>query len=186
MGSSEVVESAMRSAKRRRMMPARSDDEATGFARSSRVGLVQRRLGSSTSLARWWLGSSTSLAPYPPPTVARGKGRPDPMPPPPPIAARGKGRPDLVSPPPPRWRVAREAGSDDGRVRVRHGVPPGRVVEANSTLDPDSCVAEFFDVAAGAGAGSVVAAMLFLRIPDSAEEALAFMAATASVGKGRG
>ncbi|GJN23964.1 hypothetical protein PR202_gb11665 [Eleusine coracana subsp. coracana] len=54
------------------------------------------------------------------------------------------------------------------------------------TGDPDARVAEFFDVAAGAGAGGVLAAMLFLRGPDgrprySAEEALAFV--TASVGK---
>ncbi|GJN23967.1 hypothetical protein PR202_gb11668 [Eleusine coracana subsp. coracana] len=45
--------------------------------------------------------------------------------------------------------------------------------------DPDARVAEFFDVAAGAGAGGVLAAMLFLRGPDgrlrySAEEAFAF------------
>ncbi|CAL4918061.1 unnamed protein product [Urochloa decumbens] len=54
------------------------------------------------------------------------------------------------------------------------------------TGDPDARVAEFFDVAAGAGAGGVLAAMLFLRGPDgrprySAQEALAFVAA--GVGK---
>jgi hypothetical protein len=47
--------------------------------------------------------------------------------------------------------------------------------------DPDARVADFFDVAAGAGAGGVLAAMLFLRGPDgrprySAQEALAFVA----------
>ena len=52
--------------------------------------------------------------------------------------------------------------------------------------DPDACVADFFDLAAGAGAGGVLAAMLFLRGPDgqprySAQEALAFVAG--SVGK---
>ncbi|RCV41731.1 hypothetical protein SEVIR_9G157900v4 [Setaria viridis] len=52
--------------------------------------------------------------------------------------------------------------------------------------DPDARVADFFDVAAGAGAGGVLAAMLFLRGPDgrprySAQEALAFVAG--SVGK---
>ncbi|CAN6317500.1 unnamed protein product [Urochloa humidicola] len=54
------------------------------------------------------------------------------------------------------------------------------------TGDHDARVAEFFDVAAGAGAGGVLAAMLFLRGPDgrprySAQEALAFVAG--SVGK---
>ncbi|OEL34170.1 Patatin-like protein 3 [Dichanthelium oligosanthes] len=49
------------------------------------------------------------------------------------------------------------------------------------TGDPDARVADFFDVAAGAGAGGVLAAMLFLRGGDgrprySAEEALAFVA----------
>ena len=52
--------------------------------------------------------------------------------------------------------------------------------------DPDARVADFFDVAAGAGAGGVLAAMLFLRGPDgrprySAQEVLAFVAG--SVGK---
>ncbi|TVU45976.1 hypothetical protein EJB05_05486, partial [Eragrostis curvula] len=52
--------------------------------------------------------------------------------------------------------------------------------------DPDACVAEFFDVAAGAGAGGVLASMLFLRGADgrprySAAEALAFV--TENVGR---
>ncbi|RLN16085.1 patatin-like protein 3 [Panicum miliaceum] len=52
--------------------------------------------------------------------------------------------------------------------------------------DPDARVADFFDVAAGSGAGGVLAVMLFLRGPDgrprySAQEALAFVAG--SVGK---
>ncbi|RLN19048.1 patatin-like protein 3 [Panicum miliaceum] len=47
--------------------------------------------------------------------------------------------------------------------------------------DPDARVADFFDVAAGAGAGGVLATMLFLRGPDgrprySAQDALAFVA----------
>ncbi|CAN6298474.1 unnamed protein product [Urochloa humidicola] len=54
------------------------------------------------------------------------------------------------------------------------------------TGDADARVADFFDVAAGAGAGGVLAAMLFLRGPDgrprySAQDALAFIAG--SVGK---
>ncbi|CAL4943357.1 unnamed protein product [Urochloa decumbens] len=54
------------------------------------------------------------------------------------------------------------------------------------TGDHDARVAEFFDVAAGAGTGGVLTAMLFLRGPDgrprySAQETLAFMAG--SVGK---
>ncbi|CAL4943353.1 unnamed protein product [Urochloa decumbens] len=54
------------------------------------------------------------------------------------------------------------------------------------TEDPDARVADFFDLAAGAGAGGVLAAMLLLRGPDgrprySAQEALAFVAG--SVGK---
>ncbi|CAD6213765.1 unnamed protein product [Miscanthus lutarioriparius] len=49
------------------------------------------------------------------------------------------------------------------------------------TGDPDARVADFFDVAAGAGAGGVLAAMLLLRGADgrprySAQEALAFVA----------
>ncbi|KAG2536442.1 patatin-like protein 3 [Panicum virgatum] len=52
--------------------------------------------------------------------------------------------------------------------------------------DPDARVADFFDLAAGAGAGGVLAAMLFLRGTDgrprySAQEALAFVAG--SVGR---
>ncbi|CAN6291802.1 unnamed protein product [Urochloa humidicola] len=54
------------------------------------------------------------------------------------------------------------------------------------TGDPDARVADFFDLAAGSGAGGVLAAMLFLRGPDgrprySAQDALAFVAG--SVGK---
>ncbi|CAN6317501.1 unnamed protein product [Urochloa humidicola] len=54
------------------------------------------------------------------------------------------------------------------------------------TGDPDARVSDFFDLAAGAGAGGFLAAMLFLRGPDgrprySAQDALAFIAA--SVGK---
>ncbi|CAN6304823.1 unnamed protein product [Urochloa humidicola] len=54
------------------------------------------------------------------------------------------------------------------------------------TGDSDARVADFFDLAAGAGAGGVLAAMLFLRCPDgrprySAQDALAFVAG--SVGK---
>ncbi|GJM95982.1 hypothetical protein PR202_ga12783 [Eleusine coracana subsp. coracana] len=54
------------------------------------------------------------------------------------------------------------------------------------TGDPDARVAEFFDVAAGAGAGGVLASMLFLKGPDgrprySAQEALAFV--SGSIGK---
>ncbi|PUZ37839.1 hypothetical protein GQ55_9G151800 [Panicum hallii var. hallii] len=50
--------------------------------------------------------------------------------------------------------------------------------------DPDARVADFFDVAAGAGAGGVLATMLFLRGPDgrprySAQDALAFVAGNA-------
>ncbi|PAN46002.1 hypothetical protein PAHAL_9G156700 [Panicum hallii] len=56
--------------------------------------------------------------------------------------------------------------------------------------DPDARVADFFDLAAGAGAGGVLAAMLFLRGPDgrprySAQEALAFVAGSVG-GKGWG
>lgn len=65
------------------------------------------------------------------------------------------------------------------------------------TGDSDARVADFFDVAAGAGAGGVLAAMLFLRAPDgrpryTAEEALEFVAASvggtgpAGAGGGRG
>ncbi|KAI4988160.1 hypothetical protein ZWY2020_029790 [Hordeum vulgare] len=53
--------------------------------------------------------------------------------------------------------------------------------------DPDARVADFFDAAAGAGAGGVLAAMLFVRGDDgrpkyTAADALAFVAA--SLGKG--
>ncbi|GJN23958.1 hypothetical protein PR202_gb11659 [Eleusine coracana subsp. coracana] len=89
-------------------------------------------------------------------------------------------------------------GSGDGRVRVLSidGCGAGAAEDAflaaaslarleaglrEQSGDPDARVAEFFDVAAGAGAGGVLASMLFLRGPDgrprySAEEALAFVA----------
>ncbi|OEL26310.1 Patatin-like protein 3 [Dichanthelium oligosanthes] len=56
------------------------------------------------------------------------------------------------------------------------------------TGDPDARVADFFDVAAGAGAGGVLAAMLFLRGPDgrpryTAQEALAFVAGSVGTRK---
>ncbi|KAL6894610.1 hypothetical protein ACP4OV_008708 [Aristida adscensionis] len=91
---------------------------------------------------------------------------------------------------------------DGGRVRVLAidgcGASAGEALLAAAALarleaglreqagDPDARVADFFDVAAGAGAGGVLAAMLFLRGADgrprySAEEALAFVAG--SVGK---
>ncbi|XP_020402418.1 patatin-like protein 3 [Zea mays] len=58
------------------------------------------------------------------------------------------------------------------------------------TGDPDARVADFFDLAAGAGAGGVLAAMLFLRGADgrpryTANEALAFVAGSIG-GKGWG
>ena len=58
------------------------------------------------------------------------------------------------------------------------------------TGDPDARAADFFDLAAGAGAGGVLAAMLFLRGPDgrpryTADDALAFVAASVG-GKGKG
>ncbi|KQK14014.1 patatin-like protein 3 [Brachypodium distachyon] len=90
----------------------------------------------------------------------------------------------------------------DGRVRVLSvdgcGAGAGDALLAAAALarleaglrqragDPDARVADFFDLAAGAGAGGVLAAMLFLKGPDgrprySAQEALAFVAG--SVGK---
>ncbi|KAL6894608.1 hypothetical protein ACP4OV_008706 [Aristida adscensionis] len=86
---------------------------------------------------------------------------------------------------------------DGGRVRVLAidgcGASAGEALLAAAALarleaglrehagDPDARVADFFDVAAGAGAGGVLAAMLFLRGADgrprySAEDALAFVA----------
>ena len=94
------------------------------------------------------------------------------------------------------------AGEDRGRVRVLAidgcGPGPGDALLAAVALarleaalreragDPDARVADFFDLAAGAGAGGVLAAMLFLRDTDgrprySAQEALAFVAG--SVGR---
>ncbi|KAF7074513.1 hypothetical protein CFC21_079370 [Triticum aestivum] len=93
-------------------------------------------------------------------------------------------------------------GANDGRVRVLAvdgcGAGAGDALLAAAALarleaglrqragDPDARVADFFDVAAGAGAGGVLAAMLFLKGADgrpryTAEEALAFVAG--SVGK---
>jgi hypothetical protein len=93
-------------------------------------------------------------------------------------------------------------GASDGRVRVLAidgcGAGAGDALLAAAALarlesglrqtagDPDARVADFFDLAAGAGAGGVLAAMLFLKGADgrpryTAEEALAFVAG--SVGK---
>ncbi|KAM0863156.1 hypothetical protein ACQ4PT_044777 [Festuca glaucescens] len=95
----------------------------------------------------------------------------------------------------------RGAGSD-GRVRVLAidgcGAGAGDALLAAAALarleaglrrragDPDARVADFFDLAAGSGAGGVLATMLFLKGADgrpryTAEEALAFVAG--SVGK---
>ncbi|KAJ1294426.1 hypothetical protein BS78_01G145500 [Paspalum vaginatum] len=57
------------------------------------------------------------------------------------------------------------------------------------TGDPDARVADFFDVAAGAGAGAVLAAMLLLRGADgrpryTAQEALAFVAGSVGARNG--
>ncbi|WVZ59912.1 hypothetical protein U9M48_009996 [Paspalum notatum var. saurae] len=57
----------------------------------------------------------------------------------------------------------------------------------DQTGDPDARVADFFDLAAGAGAGAVLAAMLLLRGADgrpryTAAEALAFVAGSSSGG----
>ncbi|KAL5205937.1 hypothetical protein ABZP36_034146 [Zizania latifolia] len=96
-----------------------------------------------------------------------------------------------------------EGGGSTGRVRVLAidgcGPGPGDALLAAAALtrleaalraqagDPDARVADFFDAAAGAGAGGVLAAMLFLRGSDgrpryAAADALAFVAA--SLGKG--
>uniref|UniRef100_A0ACD6A784 Uncharacterized protein n=1 Tax=Avena sativa TaxID=4498 RepID=A0ACD6A784_AVESA len=92
--------------------------------------------------------------------------------------------------------------ASDGRVRVLAidgcGAGAGDALLAAAALarleaglrqragDPDARVADFFDLAAGAGAGGVLAAMLFLKGADgrpryTAEQALAFVAG--SVGK---
>ncbi|KAG8049236.1 hypothetical protein GUJ93_ZPchr0009g950 [Zizania palustris] len=94
-------------------------------------------------------------------------------------------------------------GGSTGRVRVLAidgcGPGPGDALLAAAALmrleaalrdkagDPDARVADFFDAAAGAGAGGVLAAMLFLRGGDgrpryAAADAMAFVAA--SLGKG--
>uniref|UniRef100_A0ACD5WCR9 Uncharacterized protein n=1 Tax=Avena sativa TaxID=4498 RepID=A0ACD5WCR9_AVESA len=93
-------------------------------------------------------------------------------------------------------------GANDGRVRVLAidgcGAGAGDALLAAAALarletglrqragDPDARVADFFDLAAGAGAGGVLAAMLFLKGADgrpryTAEQALAFV--SGSVGK---
>ncbi|XP_062201801.1 patatin-like protein 3 [Phragmites australis] len=94
-------------------------------------------------------------------------------------------------------------GGEGGRVRVVAidgcGPGPGDALLAAAALarleaalraragDPDARVADFFDAAAGTGAGGVLAAMLFLKGEDgraryTAADALAFVAA--SLGKG--
>ncbi|KAG2630706.1 patatin-like protein 3 [Panicum virgatum] len=99
---------------------------------------------------------------------------------------------------------ADSAGEDRGRVRVLAidgcGPGPGDALLAAVALarleaalreragDPGARVADFFDAAAGAGAGGVLAAMLFLRGEDgraryTAADALAFVAA--SLGRSR-
>ncbi|CAN6338946.1 unnamed protein product [Urochloa humidicola] len=91
------------------------------------------------------------------------------------------------------------AGEDRGRVRVLAidgcGPGPGDALLAAVALarlesalrdragDPNARVADFFDAAAGAGAGGVLAAMLFLKGDDgraryTAADALAFVAAS--------
>ncbi|XP_020402122.1 patatin-like protein 3 [Zea mays] len=96
-------------------------------------------------------------------------------------------------------------GEDRGRVRVLAidgcGPGPGDALLAAAALarleaalraragDPGARVADFFDAAAGAGAGGVLAAMLFVRGDDgraryTAADALAFVAA--SLGRGGG
>ena len=93
---------------------------------------------------------------------------------------------------------------DRGRVRVLAidgcGPGPGDALLAAAALarleaalraragDPDARVADFFDLSAGAGAGGVLAAMLFLRGADgrpryTADEALAFVAGSICGGK---
>ncbi|KAM0841177.1 hypothetical protein ACQ4PT_059186 [Festuca glaucescens] len=98
---------------------------------------------------------------------------------------------------------ARAAAATGARVRVLAidgcGPGPGDALLAAAALarleaalrakagDPDARVADFFDAAAGAGAGGVLAAMLFVKGDDgrpryTAADALAFVAA--SLGKG--
>lgn len=106
---------------------------------------------------------------------------------------------------PGRAGLSAAGGGEGGRVRVLTidgcGPGPGDALLAAAALarleaslraragDPDARVADFFDAAAGAGAGGVLAAMLFLKGEDgrarySAADALAFVAA--SLGKGGG
>ncbi|GJN35483.1 hypothetical protein PR202_gb24266 [Eleusine coracana subsp. coracana] len=102
-------------------------------------------------------------------------------------------------------RADLNGGGEGGKVRVLAidgcGPGPGDALLAAAALarleaalrshagDPSARVADFFDAAAGAGAGGVLAAMLFLKGDDgrarySAADALAFVAA--SLGKGGG
>nr|CAB3462603.1 unnamed protein product [Digitaria exilis] len=104
------------------------------------------------------------------------------------------------APPPPR-------DEDRGRVRVLAidgcGPSPADALLAAVALarlesalrdlagDPDARLADFFDAASGAGAGGVLAAMLFLKGEDgrarySAADALAFVAASLGRSKGGG
>ncbi|GJM95165.1 hypothetical protein PR202_ga11873 [Eleusine coracana subsp. coracana] len=102
-------------------------------------------------------------------------------------------------------RSGLNGGGEGGKVRVLAidgcGPGPGDALLAAAALarleaalraragDPSARVADFFDAAAGAGAGGVLAAMLFLKGDDgrarySAADALAFVAA--SLGKSGG
>ncbi|CAN6348462.1 unnamed protein product [Urochloa humidicola] len=104
---------------------------------------------------------------------------------------------------PARAPLPNAGGDDRGRVRVLAidgcGPGPGDALLAAVALarlesalrdrygDPNARVADFFDAAAGAGAGGVLAAMLFLKGDDgrakyTAADALSFVAA--SLGKG--
>ncbi|XP_072957016.1 patatin-like protein 3 [Typha angustifolia] len=97
---------------------------------------------------------------------------------------------------PPKTPARSAAAASGGRVRVLSIDGGGRAADsliAAAALvrlecslrmrsgDPASRIADFFDVAAGSGAGGVLAAMLFARGPQgrplfSAEEAMAFLA----------
>ncbi|VAI21527.1 unnamed protein product [Triticum turgidum subsp. durum] len=88
-------------------------------------------------------------------------------------------------------------GANDGRVRVLAvdgcGAGAGDALLAAAALarleaglrqragDPDARVADFFDVAAGAGAGGVLAAMLFLKGVRSVDGRTAIAAASGAV-----
>ncbi|WVZ59902.1 hypothetical protein U9M48_009987 [Paspalum notatum var. saurae] len=80
------------------------------------------------------------------------------------------------------------AGADDALLAAA-ALARLEAVLRDQTGDPDARVADFFDVAAGAGAGAVLAAMLFLRGDDgrpryTAQEALAFVAGSVGGDKG--